>query len=129
MSSWDRTDVRRRGGRSEPLRLFRTYAEGNFIEAGSDTPFLQTGERNTGRRSSIGSPTTPGSLLSKMLVAMLRTSSASATATEIPMGDKSPKSKQREQDQKNAVKQAEASKAKQKQASQAQPVATAKGKK
>jgi hypothetical protein len=24
--------------------LFRIYAEGNFIEAGADTPFLQTGE-------------------------------------------------------------------------------------
>jgi putative proteasome-type protease len=23
----------------EPIRLFRTYAEGNFIEAGTDTPF------------------------------------------------------------------------------------------
>ncbi|MGH8579947.1 MAG: peptidase, partial [Gammaproteobacteria bacterium] len=27
----------------EPLRLFRIYAEGNFIEAGLDTPYLQTG--------------------------------------------------------------------------------------
>lgn len=30
--------------RGEPLRLFRIYAEGNFIEAGVDTPYLQTGE-------------------------------------------------------------------------------------
>ena len=28
----------------EPPRLFRTFAEGNFIEAGSDTTFFQTGE-------------------------------------------------------------------------------------
>ena len=28
----------------EPMRLFRTYAEGNFIEAGIDTNFFQTGE-------------------------------------------------------------------------------------
>lgn len=35
--------------RGEPLRLFRTYAEGNFIEAGTDTPFLQTGEAKYGK--------------------------------------------------------------------------------
>ena len=34
---------------SEPLRLFRIYAEGNFIEAGVDTPFFQTGETKYGR--------------------------------------------------------------------------------
>ena len=28
----------------EPPRLFRIYAEGNFIEGGDETPFLQTGE-------------------------------------------------------------------------------------
>ena len=33
----------------EDLRLFRIYAEGNFIEAGSDTPFLQTGEAKYGK--------------------------------------------------------------------------------
>ena len=33
----------------EPMRLFRTYAEGNFIEAGIDTPFLQTGETKYGK--------------------------------------------------------------------------------
>lgn len=33
----------------EPPRLFRVYAEGNFIEAGSDTPFLQTGEAKYGK--------------------------------------------------------------------------------
>lgn len=31
------------------LRLFRIYAEGNFIEAGLDTPFLQTGETKYGK--------------------------------------------------------------------------------
>ena len=35
--------------RGEPMRLFRIYAEGNFIEAGADTPFLQTGEAKYGR--------------------------------------------------------------------------------
>ncbi len=33
----------------EPLRLFRIYAEGNFIEAGLDTPYLQTGETKYGK--------------------------------------------------------------------------------
>ncbi len=33
----------------ETMRLFRLYAEGNFIEAGSDTPFLQTGEAKYGK--------------------------------------------------------------------------------
>jgi putative proteasome-type protease len=35
--------------KGEPLRLFRTYAEGNFIEASVDTPFLQTGEAKYGK--------------------------------------------------------------------------------
>jgi putative proteasome-type protease len=35
--------------RGEPMRLFRTFAEGNFIEAGPDTPFFQTGEAKYGK--------------------------------------------------------------------------------
>lgn len=35
--------------KGEPMRLFRIYAEGNFIEAGLDTPFLQTGETKYGK--------------------------------------------------------------------------------
>lgn len=35
--------------KGEPLRLFRIYAEGNFIEAGADTPYLQTGETKYGK--------------------------------------------------------------------------------
>jgi putative proteasome-type protease len=35
--------------RGEPPRLFRIYAEGNFIEAGADTPYLQTGETKYGK--------------------------------------------------------------------------------
>ena len=34
---------------SEPMRLFRIYAEGNFIEASEDTMFLQTGEAKYGK--------------------------------------------------------------------------------
>jgi putative proteasome-type protease len=33
----------------ERTRLFRIYAEGNFIEAGVDTPYFQTGETKYGR--------------------------------------------------------------------------------
>jgi len=33
----------------EPVRLFRIYAEGNFIEAGADTPYFQTGETKYGK--------------------------------------------------------------------------------
>ena len=35
--------------RGEPLRLFRTFAEGNFIEAGSETSYFQTGEAKYGK--------------------------------------------------------------------------------
>jgi putative proteasome-type protease len=35
--------------KGEPPRLFRIYSEGNFIEAGDDTPFLQTGEAKYGK--------------------------------------------------------------------------------
>ncbi len=35
--------------RGEQPRLFRLYAEANFIEAGSDTPYLQTGETKYGK--------------------------------------------------------------------------------
>jgi putative proteasome-type protease len=33
----------------EPPRLFRIYSEGNFIEAGVDTPYFQTGETKYGK--------------------------------------------------------------------------------
>ena len=35
--------------RGEAPRLFRIYAEGNFIEASLDTPYLQTGETKYGK--------------------------------------------------------------------------------
>jgi putative proteasome-type protease len=35
--------------KGEDPRLFRIYAEGNFIEAGEDTQFLQTGEAKYGK--------------------------------------------------------------------------------
>lgn len=33
----------------EPMRLFRIYAEGNFVEASADTAFFQTGEAKYGK--------------------------------------------------------------------------------
>lgn len=35
--------------KGEPPRLFRLYAEGNFIEAGDQTPYFQTGETKYGK--------------------------------------------------------------------------------
>ena len=35
--------------KGDSLRLFRTFAEGNFIEASVDTPFFQTGEAKYGK--------------------------------------------------------------------------------
>jgi putative proteasome-type protease len=35
--------------KGEPPRLFRTFAEGNFIEASAETPFFQTGEAKYGK--------------------------------------------------------------------------------
>lgn len=35
--------------KGEPPRLFRTYAEGNFVEAGVGTQFFQTGEAKYGK--------------------------------------------------------------------------------
>lgn len=46
---------------SERLRLFRIYSEGNFIEAGVDTPFFQTGETKYGKPiiDRVITPSTP----------------------------------------------------------------------
>jgi putative proteasome-type protease len=35
--------------KGEPPQLFRTFADGNFIEASADTPFFQTGEAQYGK--------------------------------------------------------------------------------
>ena len=47
--------------KGEPPRLFRIYAEGNFIEASADTRLLQTGEAKYGKpildRVLTGTPT------------------------------------------------------------------------
>ena len=55
-STWQNSDIGFNasfilGGqiKGEPPRLFRIYAEGNFIEASLETPYLQTGETKYGR--------------------------------------------------------------------------------
>ena len=47
--------------RGERMRLFLVYAEGNFIEAGDETPFLQIGETKYGKPilDRVIRPTTP----------------------------------------------------------------------
>jgi putative proteasome-type protease len=56
--------------RGEPLRLFRTFVEGNFIEAGVDTPFFQTGEAKYGKPI-IDRVITPGTNLSDAMKCVL----------------------------------------------------------
>ncbi len=48
----------RASGSRTAKRLFRTCAEVNFIEPGSDTSFLQTGEARYGRPLDLRSMTT-----------------------------------------------------------------------
>jgi putative proteasome-type protease len=57
--------------RGEPMRLFRIYAEGNFIEAGADTRFFQTGEAKYGKPildRVLNASTTPGDAAKCVLV-------------------------------------------------------------
>jgi putative proteasome-type protease len=56
--------------RGEPMRLFRTFAEGNFIEAGRDTPFFQTGEAKYGKPI-IDRVITPATTLSDAIKCVL----------------------------------------------------------
>jgi putative proteasome-type protease len=56
--------------KGEPLRLFRTFAEGNFIEASETTPFFQTGEAKYGKPI-IDPVITPESKLSDAMKCVL----------------------------------------------------------
>jgi putative proteasome-type protease len=56
--------------KGEPMRLFRTFAEGNFIEAGTDTPFFQTGEAKYGKPI-IDRVITPSTTLSDAMKCVL----------------------------------------------------------
>jgi putative proteasome-type protease len=58
----------------EPMRLFRIYAEGNFIEAGTDTPFFQTGETKYGKPiiDRVLTPDTPLAEATKCVLVSLR---------------------------------------------------------
>jgi putative proteasome-type protease len=56
--------------KGEPPRLFRTFAEGNFIEAGADTPFFQMGETKYGKPI-LDPVLTPASSLSDAMKCIL----------------------------------------------------------
>jgi putative proteasome-type protease len=56
--------------KGEPMRLFRTFAEGNFIEAGRETPFIQTGEAKYGKPI-IDRVITPATTLSDAMKCVL----------------------------------------------------------
>jgi putative proteasome-type protease len=56
--------------RGDAPRLFRTFAEGNFIEAGADTPFFQTGEAKYGKPI-IDPVITPSTTLSEAMKCVL----------------------------------------------------------
>jgi putative proteasome-type protease len=56
--------------KGEPMRLFRTFAEGNFIEAGRETPFFQTGEAKYGKPI-IDRVIDPGTTLSDAIKCVL----------------------------------------------------------
>jgi putative proteasome-type protease len=56
--------------KGEPPRLFRTFVEGNFIEAGADTPFFQTGEAKYGKPI-IDRVITPATTLSDAMKCVL----------------------------------------------------------
>ena len=60
--------------RGESLRLFRIYAEGNFIEAGLDTPYFQTGETKYGKPiiDRVITPSTPLVDATKCVLAVIR---------------------------------------------------------
>jgi putative proteasome-type protease len=57
--------------KGERPRLMRTFAEGNFIEAGAETPFFQTGETKYGKpiiERVIASTTTPSDAIKCILL-------------------------------------------------------------
>ncbi|HEX4376376.1 MAG TPA: hypothetical protein VHZ99_04410 [Steroidobacteraceae bacterium] len=56
--------------RGEPPRLFRTFAEGNFIEASDQTPYIQTGEAKFGKPI-IDRVVTPATSLSDAMKCLL----------------------------------------------------------
>jgi putative proteasome-type protease len=56
--------------KGEPPRMFRTFAEGNFIEAGPETPYFQTGEAKYGKPI-IDRVVTPATTLSDAMKCVL----------------------------------------------------------
>jgi putative proteasome-type protease len=73
--------------KGEPMRLFRIYAEGNFIEAGVDTPFLQTGETKYGKPilDRVVTPSTSLTDASRMRAGVVRFDDAQQLSSACPL--------------------------------------------
>lgn len=73
--------------KGEAMRLFRIYAEGNFIEAGVDTPFLQTGETKYGKPilDRVVSPSTSLSDASKCVLVSFDSTMRSNLSVGMPI--------------------------------------------
>ncbi len=73
--------------RGEPMRLFRIYAEGNFIEAGLDTPYFQTGETKYGKPiiDRVITPATPLSDATKCVLVSFDSTMRSNLSVGMPI--------------------------------------------
>jgi putative proteasome-type protease len=73
--------------RGEAMRLFRIYAEGNFIEAGFDTPYFQTGETKYGKPivDRVITPTTPLSDATKCVLVSFDSTMRSNLSVGMPI--------------------------------------------
>ncbi len=73
--------------RGEQMRLFRIYAEGNFIEAGIDTPYFQTGETKYGKPilDRVISPSTPRSDATKFVLVSFDSPMRCNLSVEMPI--------------------------------------------
>jgi putative proteasome-type protease len=73
--------------RGEPTRLFRIYAEGNFIEASADTPYFQTGEAKYGKPiiDRVITPSVPLSDASKCVLVSFDSTMRSNLSVAMPI--------------------------------------------
>ena len=73
--------------RGEPPRLFRVYAEGNFIEAGDETPFLLTGEAKYGKTiiDRVLAPTTSLAVATKCILVSFDSTMRSNMSVGMPI--------------------------------------------
>lgn len=73
--------------RGEAMRLFRIYAEGNFIEAGVETPYFQTGETKYGKPiiDRVITPATPLSDATKCVLVSFDSTMRSNLSVGMPI--------------------------------------------